>query len=73
MEKNKPLGGKWNFDKENQKSISKLKEPPKCRAKLRSDEITISTMVDVENCFPGPESQNNFLFKSWGNDSWDCF
>ena len=52
MKENKPLGGKWNFDTENQKSISKLKEPPKCRAKLRSDEITISTMVDVENCFP---------------------
>ena len=52
MEDNKPLGGKWNFDKENQKSISKLKEAPANRAKLKSDDITISTMVDVENCFP---------------------
>ena len=52
MEGNKPLGGKWNFDQENQKSISKLKIPPKNRPKLKSDEITISTMVDVENCFP---------------------
>ena len=52
MEGNKPLGGKWNFDKENQKSISKLKELPKSRSKLKSDELTISTMVDVENCFP---------------------
>ena len=52
MEDNKPLGGKWNFDKDNQKSISKLKEAPANRAKLKSDDITISTMVDVENCFP---------------------
>ncbi|MBL6702624.1 MAG: cryptochrome/photolyase family protein [SAR86 cluster bacterium] len=52
MDGDKPLGGKWNFDKENQKSISKLKESPKPRQKLKSDEITISTMVDVENCFP---------------------
>ena len=42
MENNKPLGGKWNFDKENQKSISKLKQLPKPRQKLKSDEITIS-------------------------------
>ena len=33
MENNKPLGGKWNFDKENQKSISKLKQLPKPRQK----------------------------------------
>ena len=51
MEGNKPLGDKWNFDKENQKSISKLKETPKERVKIKTDEITISTMVDVENCF----------------------
>ena len=52
MSGNKPLGDKWNFDKENQKSISKLKEIPKKRVKIKSDEITVSTMVDVENCFP---------------------
>ena len=52
MEGSKPLGGKWNFDKENQKSISKLKEAPKKRNKLKSDELTISTMVEVESCFP---------------------
>ena len=52
MDDNKPLGGKWNFDKENQKSISKLTESPKPRRKLKSDELTVSTMVDVENCFP---------------------
>jgi len=29
MDGDKPLGGKWNYDKDNQKSISKLKIPPK--------------------------------------------
>ena len=52
MEGAKPLGGKWNFDKENQKSISKLKEAPKERNRLKSDELTVSTMVEIENCFP---------------------
>ncbi|MBD62630.1 MAG: cryptochrome/photolyase family protein [Gammaproteobacteria bacterium] len=52
MENDKPLGGKWNYDKENQKSISKLKDTPKTRTKLTSDQITITAMVDVENCFP---------------------
>ena len=63
MDGDKPLGGKWNFDKENQKSISKLKESPKPRQKLKSDEITISTMVDVENCFP--DSVGNLENFNW--------
>ena len=50
MNGNKPLGDKWNFD-ENQKSISKLKEIPKKRLKIKSDEITVSTMVDVKIIF----------------------
>ena len=63
MEDNKPLGGKWNFDKDNQKSISKLKESPKPRLKLKSDELTISTMVDIENCFPS--SAGNLESFNW--------
>jgi len=63
MDGDKPLGGKWNFDKENQKSVSKLKESPKPRQKLKSDEITISTMVDVENCFP--DSVGNLESFNW--------
>ncbi len=63
MEGNKPLGGKWNFDKDNQKSISKLKDLPKPRPKLKSDELTISTMVDIENCFP--DSAGNLESFNW--------
>ena len=63
MEGNKPLGGKWNFDKENQKTILQLKEPPEPRRKLKSDQLTISTMVDVENCFP--DSAGNLENFNW--------
>ena len=63
MEGNKPLGGKWNYDKDNQKSISKLKNPPQPRPNLKSDELTISTMVDVENCFP--DSMGNLENFNW--------
>jgi deoxyribodipyrimidine photolyase-related protein len=52
MEDGKPLGGKWNFDKENQQSISKLKQDLPIRVKCMQDPLTIETMVDVENCFP---------------------
>ena len=52
MEDGKPLGGKWNFDKENQQSISKLKQDLPIRVKCMQDPLTIEAMVDVENCFP---------------------
>ena len=52
MEDGKPLGGKWNYDKENQQSISKLKQAPPKRKQYSQDSITIETMVDVENFFP---------------------
>ncbi|MDB3881670.1 cryptochrome/photolyase family protein [Gammaproteobacteria bacterium] len=63
MDGDKPLGGKWNYDKDNQKSISKLKDPPKARASLKTDELTITAMVDVENCFP--DSMGNLENFNW--------
>jgi len=63
MDGKNPLGGKWNYDKDNQKSISKLKDPPEPRPSLKSDELTISTMVDVENCFP--DSMGNLENFNW--------
>tara|TARA_B110000483_G_scaffold238786_1_gene316017 strand:- start:396 stop:1895 length:1500 start_codon:yes stop_codon:yes gene_type:complete len=52
MEDGKPLGGKWNYDKENQQSISKLKQAPPIRKQSIQDPLTIQVMVEVENCFP---------------------
>jgi deoxyribodipyrimidine photolyase-related protein len=53
MDNGKPQGGKWNFDKENLKSVSKLTHLPPKRTQLKPDPITITAMVDVEECFPG--------------------
>ena len=52
MKDGKPLGGKWNYDKDNQQSISKLKQDLPIRVKSMQDPLTIEAMVDVENCFP---------------------
>ena len=53
----KPVGEKWNFDKENRKGISQLKSEIPSRKILKSNKTTFNTMVDVEECFP----------KSFGN------
>ena len=49
---NKPIGDKWNFDKDNRKGVSQLKiEIPK-RKTIKTNQITFDSMVDVEECFP---------------------
>ena len=49
---NKPIGEKWNFDKDNRKGISQIKIDIPDRKKLKPNKITFETMVDVEECFP---------------------
>ena len=51
-EEGKPIGDKWNFDKDNRKGIKQLKSDIPERKKLVSDQITFDAMVDVEECFP---------------------
>ena len=48
----KPIGDKWNFDKDNRKGIKQLKSDIPERKKLIPDQITFDAMVDVEECFP---------------------
>jgi deoxyribodipyrimidine photolyase-related protein len=40
-ENSKPVGGKWNFDKENRQSISKLKSDIPNRNNIITDQITL--------------------------------
>ena len=48
----KPIGDKWNFDKDNRKGIKQLKSDiPEIKI-LVPDQITFDAMVDVEECFP---------------------
>ena len=51
-EEGKPVGDKWNFDKDNRKGIKQLKSDIPERKKLVPDQITFDAMVDVEECFP---------------------
>ena len=51
-EEGKPIGDKWNFDKDNRKGIKQLQSDIPVRKKLASDQITFDAMVDVEECFP---------------------
>ena len=47
----KPIGGQWNFDKENRMGISKLKSEIPIRNKTTNDQITFDVMVEVEEIF----------------------
>jgi deoxyribodipyrimidine photolyase-related protein len=47
----KPLGGKWNFDKENRQSISKLESDIPNRNNIITDQITLEVMIEVEKIF----------------------
>ncbi len=49
---NQPIGGKWNFDKENRLGISKLKTEIPKRIQIKPDQITFEAMVDIEKIFP---------------------
>ena len=51
-EDGKPIGDKWNFDKDNRKGIKQLQSDIPERKKLVPDQITFDAMVDVEECFP---------------------
>ena len=47
----KPIGGRWNFDKENRMGISKLKSEIPSRNKTTNDQITFDVMVEVGEIF----------------------
>ena len=51
----------WKSSQKAKNTKQVRKKPPEPRRKLKSDELTISTMVDVENCFPdSPGNLENF-------------
>jgi deoxyribodipyrimidine photolyase-related protein len=47
----KPIGGNWNYDKENRQGISKLKSSIPKRSKIKTDQITLEVMIEVEQIF----------------------
>ena len=51
MEDAKPAGGNWNYDKENRQGISKLKSSIPERSKIKTDQITLEVMIEVQEIF----------------------
>ncbi|GIS25908.1 MAG: hypothetical protein CM15mP127_02810 [Gammaproteobacteria bacterium] len=80
MDDGKPIGDKWNFDKENRNSISKLKSDIPQRNIIQNDTITKQVIKDIDLHFPNnigdaktfnwavthqdAEQQFNFFFRS---------
>tara|TARA_Y200000002_G_scaffold196636_1_gene162444 strand:+ start:3993 stop:5489 length:1497 start_codon:yes stop_codon:yes gene_type:complete len=65
-----PIGGKWNFDKDNRKGISQLKVAVPERKKLKPSQTTFDTMIDVEECFP--KSLGNLENFNWATSHKDA-
>ena len=63
MDEGKPEGGKWNLDKENRKGASALKEIIPDRKPIKTDELTIGVMVEVDKIF-------NKSFGDFENFNW---
>ena len=51
MDDAKPVGGSWNYDKENRQGISKLKSSIPERSKITTDQITLEVMIEVQEIF----------------------
>ncbi len=70
LDNGKPVGDKWNFDKENRKGISQLKTEIPKRIRLKPDQTTFDAMVDVEECFPkSPGSLESFNWATSHKDA----
>ena len=63
MDEGKPEGGKWNLDKENRKGASALKGIIPDRKLIKTDELTIGVMVEVDKIF-------NKSFGDFENFNW---
>ena len=70
----KPIGGKWNLDKENRKGVSKLNVDIPKRNKFKNDELTIEVMIEVEEVFPSSFGNlENFNWAVTHNDAKKIF
>ena len=70
----KPLGEKWNFDKENRKGISQLKAEVPQRNKIKTDSITVEVMIEIEEMFnSSPGDLENFNWAVTHEDAWSLF
>ena len=72
MDEGKPEGGKWNLDKENRKGASALKEIIPDRKPIKTDELTIGVMVEVDKIFNKSFGDfENFNWATTHKDAWN--
>jgi deoxyribodipyrimidine photolyase-related protein len=70
----KPLGGKWNYDKDNRQSISKLKSDIPDRINITTDKITLEVMIEVEEIFKSSHGDlENFNWSINHDGAWEQF
>ena len=70
----KPLGGKWNYDKDNRQSISKLKSDIPDRINITTDKITLEVMIEVEEIFKSSYGDlENFNWSVTHDGAWEQF
>ena len=70
----KPVGDKWNFDKDNRQGVSKLKIDIPKRKKTKSDELTIEVMIEIEDVFSSSVGNlENFNWCVTHDDAWVAF
>ena len=71
MDNGKPEGGKWNLDKENRKGASALKEVIPERSSVKTDEVTIGVMVEVDKIFNDSFGDiENFNWATTHEEAW---
>ena len=66
----KPIGDKWNFDKDNRKGINQLSSDIPKRKYLKPNKISFEAMIDVEECYP--QSFGNLENFNWATNHEDA-
>ena len=72
MDGDKPIGGKWNLDKDNRKGASAIKEDIPKRNNIKTDELIVDVMVEVNEVFKDSFGEiDNFNWATTHDEAWE--
>ena len=72
MDGDKPIGGKWNLDKDNRKGASSIKEDIPDRNNIKTDELIVDVMVEVNEIFKDSFGEiDNFNWATTHDEAWE--
>ncbi|MGB2063099.1 MAG: cryptochrome/photolyase family protein, partial [Gammaproteobacteria bacterium] len=72
MDGDKPIGGKWNLDKDNRKGASAIKEDIPKRNNIKTDELIVGVMVEVNEVFKDSFGEiDNFNWATTHDEAWE--